>query len=302
MKAVKWLDKHLEEVILVLLLSLIVLVMLYQIVMRYVFNDSLTWSEEFCRYCFIWFMFVGFSYSIRFDLDLRVDAIVNLLPVAVKKGISAVGLLMCLALTSYLFIHSFQTVAGVIKTGETSTGLHLPLKFIYAASVVGYGLGTVRYIQRIVMLFTSKKEKGDAEAMRYRPIRRNNEFGRVYARGKSYVNQALVLYVLKTRGKRTRVGLTATKKIGHAVQRNRARRVMKAAIDEHLDYNIGGYDLVFVARGMTPRLKSWQLSSIVAKLFAQAGLPDKAKQPDAPPPATLPPARKKPAADEKAKA
>ena len=80
------------------------------------------------------------------------------------------------------------------------------------------------------------------------------------------------------------MGLTATKKIGHAVQRNRARRVMKAAIDEHLDYNIGGYDLVFVARGMTPRLKSWQLSAIVAKLFAQAGLPDKAKQPGAKPP------------------
>ncbi len=78
--------------------------------------------------------------------------------------------------------------------------------------------------------------------MRYRPIRRNGEFGRVYARGKSYVNQALVLYVLKTRSKRQ--GLTATKKIGHAVQRNCARRVMKAAIDEHLDYNIGGYDLV----------------------------------------------------------
>ena len=100
------------------------------------------------------------------------------------------------------------------------------------------------------------------------------------------------MYVLKTRSKKTRVGLTATKKIGHAVQRNRARRVMKAAIDEHLDYNIGGYDLVFVARGMTPRLKSWQLSAIVAKLFAQAGLPDKAKRPDAPPPATVPPARR----------
>lgn len=47
--------------------------------------------------------------------------------------------------------------------------------------------------------------------MRYRPIRRNSEFGRVYARGKSYVNPALVLYVLKTRGRNTRVGLTATK-------------------------------------------------------------------------------------------
>ena len=53
--------------------------------------------------------------------------------------------------------------------------------------------------------------------MRYRPIRRNSEFGRVYARGKSYVNPALVLYVLKTRGRNTRVGL----KIGRASCRER---------------------------------------------------------------------------------
>ena len=80
--------------------------------------------------------------------------------------------------------------------------------------------------------------------MRYRPLRHNSEFGRVYARGKAYVDHALVLYVLKTRAKQTRVGLTATKKVGCAVRRNRARRVMKAAIDEHLDYNIGGYNLI----------------------------------------------------------
>lgn len=128
--------------------------------------------------------------------------------------------------------------------------------------------------------------------MRYRTLNKNWQFNRVYGRGKSYVHPHCVLYVAKNRVGYTRIGLTATKKVGHAVQRNRARRVMKAAIDEHLDYNIGGYDLVFVARGMTPRLKSWQLSAIVAKLFAQAGLPDKAKQPGAKPPATLPLVRK----------
>ena len=128
--------------------------------------------------------------------------------------------------------------------------------------------------------------------MRYRTLNKNWHFNRVYSRGKSYVHPHVVLYVAKNRLGYTRIGLTATKKVGHAVQRNRARRVMKAAIDEHLDYNIGGYDLIFVARGMTPRLKSWQLSSVVAKLFAQAGLPDKAKRPDAPPPATVPPARR----------
>ena len=76
------------------------------------------------------------------------------------------------------------------------------------------------------------------------------------------------------------------------MQRNRARRVMKAAIDEHLDYNIGGYDLVFVARGMTPRLKSWQLSAIVAKLFAQQACRIRQNSRAQSRPATLPPVRK----------
>ena len=135
--------------------------------------------------------------------------------------------------------------------------------------------------------------------MRYRPLRHNSEFGRVYARGKAYVDHALVLYVLKTRAKQTRVGLTATKKVGCAVQRNRARRVMTAAIDEHLDYNIGGYTLIFVARAATPRLKSWQVSRAVARLFRQAGLPDRALSPDAPPAPSRPPVKKEaPAAGE----
>lgn len=118
--------------------------------------------------------------------------------------------------------------------------------------------------------------------MRYRVIRRNNEFTRCYAKGKSYVHPLLVLYVRKNKSKTTRIGLTATKKVGHAVQRNRARRVMRAAIAEHLDFNIGGYDLIFVARTKTAHVKSQQVSHAVEKLFAQAGLPDKAKQPPLP--------------------
>ena len=43
---------------------------------------------------------------------------------------------------------------------------------------------------------------------------------------------------------------------------------------------------------MRRKIVSWQLSEVVAKLFAQAGLPDKAKQPGAKPPATVPPAQK----------
>lgn len=107
--------------------------------------------------------------------------------------------------------------------------------------------------------------------MRYRAICKNKEFSRVYAKGKNYVSPQLVLYVFKNRLGHTRVGLTATKKIGKAVVRNRARRVMRAALHQVLPYDVGSYDLVFVARGMTPRLKSTALEKTVRKLLAQAG-------------------------------
>ena len=113
--------------------------------------------------------------------------------------------------------------------------------------------------------------------MRYRCLTKNKEFSRTYARGKSYVHPFVVLYVAKNRLGYTRIGLTATKKVGHAVQRNRARRIMRAALAEHLSQNIGGYDIILVARALTPKLKSTQISKALGKLFAKAGLPDRAK-------------------------
>ena len=108
--------------------------------------------------------------------------------------------------------------------------------------------------------------------MRYRPICRNTEFARAYRRGKSFVHPCLVLYVNKNRLGRTRLGITATKKIGCAVQRNRARRVMRAALYQTLPYNVGAYDLVFVARGQTVRCKSGEVAAAAAQLLKKAGL------------------------------
>ena len=70
--------------------------------------------------------------------------------------------------------------------------------------------------------------------------------------------------------------LTVGAKLAHAVQRNRARRIMRAALSEHLSQNIGGYDIILVARARTPYLKSTQLSKTLAGLMRKAGLPDKA--------------------------
>src|SRR5699024_3724677 len=121
--------------------------------------------------------------------------------------------------------------------------------------------------------------------MRYRVLNKNRDFTRIYARGKSYVHPHLVLYVAKNRLGRPRVGLTATKKVGGAVQRNRARRVMRAALAQTLSPNCGGYDIILVARARTPGLKSTRLADTLARLMKKAGLP---VCPPAPNPVTNP--------------
>ena len=119
--------------------------------------------------------------------------------------------------------------------------------------------------------------------MRYRTLNRNWQYNRVYGRGKSYVHPHVVLNVAKNRTGQTRIGLTATKKVGGAVQRNRARRVMRAALAQTLSPNCGGYDIILVARARTPGLKSTRLAGTLARLMKKAGLPVRTPAEPAPP-------------------
>lgn len=103
-------------------------------------------------------------------------------------------------------------------------------------------------------------------------ICRNNDFRRAYSRGKSYVSGVVVMYVLRNRRKNVRIGITTSKKIGNAVRRNRARRVIREACRSLLPQIRPGYDLVFVARGRTPFVKSTVVGDSIEQLLKTAGI------------------------------
>ena len=103
-------------------------------------------------------------------------------------------------------------------------------------------------------------------------ICKNNEFRRAYARGKSYVTPLVVVYVVKNRRKEARVGITTSKKVGNAVQRNRSRRVLREAYRQLADRVKPGYDLVLVARGRTPFVKSTQVQRHLERQLYDAGV------------------------------
>ena len=103
------------------------------------------------------------------------------------------------------------------------------------------------------------------------PLKCNSDFRRAYHRGKVYTNPALVIYVLKNRAGICRIGITTSKKIGNAVQRNRARRIIRAAFLAMPEIN-AGYDIVFVARTRTVYSKSTELEPVMRKQLKSAGV------------------------------
>ena len=86
----------------------------------------------------------------------------------------------------------------------------------------------------------------------YVTLKDNRDFSRLYKRGKSFVSPVLVTYVMKNKNNNLRFGITTGKKVGKAVKRSRARRVIRAAYYELYPDLKQGYDFVFVARGKTP--------------------------------------------------
>lgn len=106
----------------------------------------------------------------------------------------------------------------------------------------------------------------------YEIFKLNKDFRRLYGRGKNLVLPAVVVYYQKNRLDHCRIGITTSKKIGCAVKRNRAKRVILAAFREILPKLSGNYDFVFVARVRTTLVKSTVILNSVEKEFKKEGV------------------------------
>ena len=82
-----------------------------------------------------------------------------------------------------------------------------------------------------------------------RRIINNNEYRLVYKHGKYEVGRLCVLYRMPAAARKTRIGFVTGKKVGCAVERNRARRLMKEVYRLNQHQIREGYHIVIVGRG-----------------------------------------------------
>ena len=152
MKVIKWLDDHFEEAILVVLLVVIAWVCLIQVIIRNIPTlSALTWAEEFCRFCWIWSVFLSLPYTIRKGNMLRVSVLMDLLPQAVHKVINILVDIITAASMALLAFYSVGVVNKVLTSGETSPAMVWPMWIVYAVMLFGYALGAFRGIQMAII-------------------------------------------------------------------------------------------------------------------------------------------------------
>lgn len=85
--------------------------------------------------------------------------------------------------------------------------------------------------------------------MKHTETLKKSGFKYVYANAKSCADKALVMLCTNNGTKQNRLGIVASKKIGGAVVRNRARRRLREIYRKNEDMLRAGYDIVLIARG-----------------------------------------------------
>ena len=104
------------------------------------------------------------------------------------------------------------------------------------------------------------------------PLKENAAFRRLYYKGKSAGNRYLVIYCARNRLEATRVGLTVSTKLGHAVVRNRVRRRLREIVRHNASCLPSGYDIVIVARTAAVEAEFAALEKSFRTLTGRLGL------------------------------
>ena len=103
-------------------------------------------------------------------------------------------------------------------------------------------------------------------------LKRHKEFRYTYRVGRSQSGSLITVVYARSRSETVRIGFSVSKRVGNAVQRNRAKRRMRAALTPLLPRIPGGYNVIFVAKPDVLSAEFTALSAQMETLLRRAGL------------------------------
>lgn len=143
----KWLDKHFEEVILVFATMVMILLIFLQVIMRYLFNSSLAWSEELARYVFVWQVWMAVPYAVIKGRHIRLEVLVDHVGSRGRFVLDMIFFLVSAAFFVVMGIYAVGMVQNVFSMHQTTPALQIPKWLCYLAVPCGCLMGAVRFLE-----------------------------------------------------------------------------------------------------------------------------------------------------------
>ncbi len=162
MSILKMLDRNLEKYLMIVLLSGMCILIMLQILFRYLVNWPLAWTEEIARYLFVWLIYFGASYAVKMRRHLKVDAVLLLFRARGRFYMMLISnvlfLLFCVVIgyygTDIVYIMQFVKV-------QISPAVGIPMALVYAAVPLGSVLMVIRLVQDTILLLKEHRMQAD---------------------------------------------------------------------------------------------------------------------------------------------
>ena len=123
------------EAVITLLFTAIVIVGTLQVFNRFVLNVSLSWSEEFQKFAFVWLVFLAIPVAYNRMAHLRVDTFFERFPACMQRAMQWVIDFLWIGLGISLVVYTGRLMK--VTKYQLSPGLGISMSLVYAGMVVG---------------------------------------------------------------------------------------------------------------------------------------------------------------------
>jgi TRAP-type C4-dicarboxylate transport system permease small subunit len=142
----------------IVLFSVIFITMLLQIFFRYVLNAPLVWTEELCRYLFIWICFMGWTIALRQKSHIRINFFIERLPHSLRKIVTLVFQLLIFVFLIQLLRYGIAMTARSFSVPTIT--LYISWAYVYLAVPLSAAIMLFYSAVDIIGFFREGSSKG----------------------------------------------------------------------------------------------------------------------------------------------
>ena len=154
----KNLVNRVEEAFICLLLAAMTIEVFIEVILRYVFNEGVSFGTELTQLLSAWMVLFGASYGIKVGSHIGVDAFVRTLPAKGRRVVSSIAILLALFYCGLIIYGSWGYLAKVYSVHLELQDMPIQRWVAHSPLILGYLLLAYRLIALWGKILTGQAE------------------------------------------------------------------------------------------------------------------------------------------------